>query len=53
VECVLCLGHNKGMEEAASDLAVRSGSGRCWAGWPGALCMLGYACWAVFRVRMI
>ena len=23
VQCVLCLGHNKGMEEAASDLAVR------------------------------
>ena len=22
VQCVLCLGHNKGMEEAASDLAV-------------------------------
>lgn len=24
VQCVLCLGHNKGMEEAASDLAVRA-----------------------------
>ena len=36
VQCVLCLGHNKGMEEAASDLAVRA-----MAVFPGASARLG------------